>query len=112
NGADGSIPVGFLPGGGTSVLSRALGLPRDPVAAAEQVSDALVENRTRRIALGRVNGRRFCFSAGIGLDAEVVRRVDGRGRRPDGRRAGNLVYVASLVGLLAEQRLRLAPRLE
>jgi diacylglycerol kinase family enzyme len=112
NGADGSIPFGFLPGGGTSVLSRALGLPRDPVAAAEQVADALVEGRTRRIALGRVNGRRFCFAAGIGLDAELIRRVDRLGRRPDGRRAGNFAFVTSFVGLLADQRLRIAPRLE
>ena len=34
NGVDGTIPVGFLPGGNTSVLSRALGLPRDPLRAA------------------------------------------------------------------------------
>src|SRR5580765_3545210 len=33
NGADGSTPFGFLPGGGASVLSRALGVSRDPVAA-------------------------------------------------------------------------------
>ena len=30
------VPLGFLPGGGTSVLPRALGLPRNPVAAAER----------------------------------------------------------------------------
>ena len=33
NGAHGTTPFGFLPGGGTSVFPRALGLPRDPVAA-------------------------------------------------------------------------------
>jgi diacylglycerol kinase family enzyme len=110
NGADGSIPFGFLPGGGTSVLSRALGLPRDPVAAAEQVADAIVENRTRRIALGRVNGRRFCFAAGIGFDAEVVRRVDER--RAVGRRAANFAFVTSFGAVLARQRFRIAPRLE
>ena len=32
NGADGTRPLGFVPGGGTNVLPRALGLPRDPVA--------------------------------------------------------------------------------
>ena len=32
--ADGAVPFGFLPGGGRSVLPRALGLPRDPVEAA------------------------------------------------------------------------------
>ena len=78
NGPEG-VSVGFLPGGGTSVLPRALGLPRDPVAAARQVADALEHGRERRISLGRVNGRRFGFSAGIGLDAELVRRVDALG---------------------------------
>src|SRR5205823_10531396 len=71
NGVDrNDLPLGFVPGGGTSVLPRALGLPRDPVDAAQQVADALAEGRLRRISTGRVNGRRFAFSAGIGIDAE------------------------------------------
>jgi diacylglycerol kinase family enzyme len=59
-----------------------------------------------------VNGRRFCFAAGIGLDAEVIRRVEGRGRRPDGRRPGDIAFLTSFVGLLAKQRLHIEPRLE
>src|SRR5438552_2252341 len=34
NGLTRDVPIGFLPGGGTSVLSRALGLPKNPAAAA------------------------------------------------------------------------------
>src|SRR2546421_12852264 len=65
NGVDRSdLPLGFVPGGGTSVLPRALGLPRDPVAAAEQLADALALDRIRRISTGRANGRRFAFGAG------------------------------------------------
>ncbi len=56
NGADGAVPFGFLPGGGTSVLPRALGLPRDPIVAARAVAAALAEGRTRRISLGAVAG--------------------------------------------------------
>jgi diacylglycerol kinase family enzyme len=112
NGAAGLVPFGFLPGGGTSVVPRALGLPRDAVAAARQVADALAAERTRTIALGRVNGRRFCFSAGIGLDAEVVRRVDERGRGADGKRPGNLTYVATLLGVLLDRRARVPEQLE
>jgi len=72
NGLERDVPIGFLPGGGTSVLPRALGLPRDPVAAARQLADALRVGRTRRISLGRVNGRRFSFAAGVGFPLEVV----------------------------------------
>jgi diacylglycerol kinase family enzyme len=108
NGIDGETPVGFLPGGGANVLSRALGLPRDPVRAAER----LVLGRTRRISLGRVQGRRFGFAAGLGLDAEAVRRVDERGRSQERGRAGNLVFAGDLVRLLAERRGRFDPALE
>ncbi len=112
NGAAGSIPFGFLPGGGASVLPRALGLPRDPIEAARRVAAALAENRTRSIGLGRVNGRRFCFAAGIGLDAEAVRRVNKRGRSVDGRRARNTAFATAAFGSLAETRFRLEPQLE
>jgi diacylglycerol kinase family enzyme len=112
NGVDGRIPIGFLPGGGTSVLPRALGLPRDPVAAAKIVAEAIEQERTRRIALGRVNGRRFAFSAGIGLDAEAVRRMDARGRTEEGRRPGDLTFAATVLGVFARARLRFDPVLE
>jgi diacylglycerol kinase family enzyme len=106
------LPLGFVPGGGTSVLPRALGLPRDPVAAAEQLADALEANRVRRISTGRANGRRFAFGAGIGIDAEVVRRIDERGRSPDGTRPGDLAFVSTFARLLVEHRGRLEPALE
>jgi diacylglycerol kinase family enzyme len=108
NGADDRTPLGFVPGGGTSVLPRALGLPRDPLRAAAQ----LAAGRTRRIGLGRANGRRFAFSAGVGLDAELVRRVDALGRTGEGRRAGDLSFALTAVRLLAERRARLEPVLE
>ena len=112
NGLGTDVPIGFLPGGGTSVLSRALGLPHDPVAAAAQVADALAAQRTRRITLGRVNGRRFAFAAGIGVDAEAVRRVDELGRRDDGRRPGDLAFALAVVRVLAAERLHVEPKLE
>jgi diacylglycerol kinase family enzyme len=112
NGAPPGRPLGFVPGGGTSVLPRALGLPRDPEAAARRVADALAAGRTRTISVGRVNGRRFAFSAGIGLDAELVRRVDALGRRDDGRRPGDMAYLAAATRLLAGRHGRLEPVLE
>src|SRR3954454_19936147 len=68
NGLEGDVPIGFLPGGGTSVLPRALGLSHQPAFAALQIAEAIRAGRTRRISLGRVNGRRFSFSAGVGID--------------------------------------------
>jgi diacylglycerol kinase family enzyme len=104
NGVEGDIPMGFIPGGSTSVFPRALGLPRDPVECAR----ALARARTRRISLGRVNGRRFTFSAGLGLDAELVRRVDTAGR-PDGRRANDLAFAWALIEIFARRRARFEP---
>jgi diacylglycerol kinase family enzyme len=112
NGVDDGVPLGFLPGGGTSVLPRALGLPRDATAAGRQVAEALETGRTRTIGLGRVNGRRFAFSAGLGLDAELVRRVDALGRREDGRRPGDVAYLAAALRLVAGRQGRFEPALE
>ncbi|HEY0415803.1 MAG TPA: diacylglycerol kinase family protein [Gaiellaceae bacterium] len=112
NGADGALPFGFLPGGGTSVLPRALGLPRDPVAAARAVGAALAEDRLRRIALGAVNGRRFSFSAGLGFDGEAVRRLDALGRGPNGARPGDLAFARMVAAMLLERRGRWDAALE
>jgi diacylglycerol kinase family enzyme len=112
NGADGAVPFGFLPGGGTSVLPRALGLPRDPVAAAQAVGSALATNRFRRISLGDVNGRRFCFSAGIGFDAEAVRRLDELGRDAGGARPGDTAFLRMVGKMVLERRGRWDPEIE
>ena len=108
NGLVADVPVGFIPGGGTSVLPRALGLPRDPVRAAERVSIGT----TRRISLGRVNGRRFGFNAGVGLDAELVRRVDQLGRNKHGKRPGDIAFGWTMLRTVAERRGRFEPGLE
>ena len=107
----GEVPVGFVPGGAASVLPRLLGLPRDPVAAAERLADAVAAGRTRRISVGRANGRRFAFSCGVGLAAEVVRRVDELGRERYGRRAPDSAFVRAVAAILAERRGRLEPRM-
>jgi diacylglycerol kinase family enzyme len=112
NGAAGTTPFGFLPGGGTSVFPRALGLPRDPVAAARAVGHAVAEGRTRRISLGSVNGRRFSFSAGLGFDGEAVRRLNGLGRDAGGARPGDRAFMRMVGQMLFERRARWDPQLE
>ena len=87
------------PPAGTSVLPRALGLPRSIGAAAAQIADALVAGRERRINLGEVNGRRFAFASGVGADAQAVRLVD-RAGRPRGRRPGDAYFAAQIMRTL------------
>lgn len=112
NGLEGDVPIGFLPGGGTSVLPRALGLPQDPLAAAKQIAEAIRAGRTRRITLGCVNSRRFSFAAGVGIDAEAVRRVDEKGRSDDGKRPGDLAFTRAVVASVAASRGHVEPALE
>lgn len=77
NGVAGSdTALAVLPGGSTNVFARTIGLPDDPVEATGALLDALTRNSIRRVGLGSVNGRYFLFNVGMGLDAEVVGRVD------------------------------------
>src|SRR5919108_1616280 len=112
NGLDGPVPLGFIPGGRTNVLPRALGLPRDPVAAAQRIGNALDRDRTRTISVGRVNGRRFGFAAGVGVDAEFIRRIDQHRRGHDSRLPGDLVAALLLARQFAEHRGGYEPALE
>jgi diacylglycerol kinase family enzyme len=77
NGLAGSdTPLSVLPGGSTNVYCRLLGIPNEIVDATEHLLRMADDWQPRRVDLGRVNGRHFAFSAGLGLDAHVVRRVD------------------------------------
>lgn len=78
NGLAGSdVPMAIIPAGGTNVLARSLGIPRDPVEATWY----LIANRSntpRRVSLGRGEDRYFTFGCGIGLDGAIVRDVERR----------------------------------
>jgi diacylglycerol kinase family enzyme len=81
NGLVGSdTPLTCLPGGRANVLCRILGIPTDVVDATEHLLRLADDWNPRKVDLGRVNGRCFTFSAGVGLDADVVERVDARPR--------------------------------
>jgi diacylglycerol kinase family enzyme len=88
-----------VPGGSTNVFARALGYSADAVTATAELLEHLREGRSRRITLGHSaspEGERwFTFNAGLGLDADVVRRVDHK-RKP-GRKATKALYVRSAV---------------
>src|SRR5438477_8992788 len=77
NGLAGSdTPLCCLPGGRTNVYCRMLGIPTDVVDATEHLLLMADDWRPRRVDVGSVNGRKFVFSAGAGLDASVVEQVD------------------------------------
>ena len=59
-----------------------------------------------------MNGRRFGFACGIGLDAEIVRAVDELGRRSDGRRPSNLAFALTGYRTLRNHGFPLEPVLE
>ena len=69
-------PLTPLPGGATNVYCKMLGVPGDIVDATEHLLRIADDWAPRRVDLAHVNGRAFTFSAGYGLDASVVRRVD------------------------------------
>lgn len=73
-------PMSCLPGGNTNVYCRILGIPGEIVDATEHLLRAADDWSPRPADLGRVNGRYFTFSSGVGLDASVVERVDAHPR--------------------------------
>lgn len=71
------VPMGIIPGGGTNVLARSLGIPRDPIDATAFLLDR-ARKPPRRIPLGRADGRYFTFACGVGFDGAIVRDVERR----------------------------------
>jgi diacylglycerol kinase family enzyme len=84
-----------LPGGGANVFARTLGMPPDPADAVRRILSAAEAGTKRTIGLGLAvspaEKRYFTFSAGLGLDAEVVADVERR--RASGRRSSMLLYM-------------------
>jgi diacylglycerol kinase (ATP) len=95
-GAD--VLLGVLPAGGGNDFAAALGLPGDPVKAAE----AVLRGRPHFVDLVRVctsegRTRLYAGGGGVGLDAEAARYASGAYRRLPGR----FRYIASALRALA-----------
>jgi YegS/Rv2252/BmrU family lipid kinase len=65
------VPLGIVPGGSGNGLARDLGLPLEASRALEVVA----AGRQRAIDAGRLDEALFFNVAGIGLDAEIARRL-------------------------------------
>ena len=101
--------LAVVPGGSTNVFARALGLPRDWIDGTSVILDGLRSGRHRVIGLGRADDRYFTFTAGMGLDAAVVRRVEQARLR--GRTSTPLLYVRSTLGQMFSGEDRKSPPL-
>ena len=111
NGLAGSrTPLTCLPGGATNVYARMLGIPNDVVDATEHLLRMADDWRPRPVDLGMVNGRVFTFSAGVGLDASVVERVD---RHPHLKaRLGAWYFTSSAFSVFLRKYVVNPPKLE
>jgi diacylglycerol kinase family enzyme len=91
--AGAAVPLGLVGGGKTNVLARALGLPADTAKATARLLELLDSGERRSLSLGTAGGRRFTFSAGLGLDGAIVREVERRHRAK--QLYGDRAYVAA-----------------
>ncbi|WP_285612916.1 diacylglycerol kinase family protein [Actinokineospora globicatena] len=97
--AENDVALAVIPAGTGNDLARALGLPGEPVPAAEVVAKALTDGTRRSIDLGRLDGGPWFASVlCAGFDSAVNERVN-RMRWPHGRRRYDLAIVAELAAL-------------
>lgn len=94
--------VGVVPGGSANVFARSLGISPDPVEATNQLVDLLgLHDRDRgwrRIGLMSCGERWGVFTAGMGVDGEVVAAVEAQ--REKGRKVTAARYIRTAVPLL------------
>ena len=87
--------VGVVPGGAANVFARALGISPDPIEATNQLIDLLGEHRRtkswRRIGLMDCGERWAVFTAGMGVDGDVVAAVEAQ--RDKGRKVTAARYI-------------------
>ena len=72
------IPLRCLPGGSANVFCGVSGTSRELPEALNQLLAKADDWGTRTVDTGSVNGRRFLFNSGVGLDAAVLAGVDAR----------------------------------
>jgi diacylglycerol kinase family enzyme len=82
--------LGVVPAGSTNVFARALGIPNDPIEATGYLLEGLRAGHRQQVSLGQADDRWFCFAAGMGFDAAIVRSVERKRRQ--GKRSSHVLY--------------------
>jgi diacylglycerol kinase (ATP) len=93
-----ATPLAVIPAGTGNDLALALGIPKDPQAAARAAAEDLLAGITRRIDLGRTAGRWWATVLCCGFDSAVSDRAN-RLRWPRGRRRYDVAILAELARL-------------
>ena len=121
NGLLGSpTPLSCLPGGSANVFAKMLGIPGELVDATEHLLALADDWHPRRVDLGVVSAdgiegvlaenRCFTFASGLGVDANVVQRVDSNPRLK--ARLGAYYFTWVALGTFARRYLVRPPRME
>ena len=71
-------PLTCLPGGSANVYCGVTGIPRELAGAVNRLLAFADSWDLRSVDTGTVNGKRFLFNSGVGLDAAVLEGVDAR----------------------------------
>ena len=91
------LPVGILPLGTANDLARTLELPTDPAEACRVIA----RGTTRRVDVGRVNGKYFFNVASLGLSVDITRQLTTEVKRT----WGVLAYLKTALSVLIGARL-------
>jgi diacylglycerol kinase (ATP) len=91
-------PLAMVPAGTGNDLVLALGVPRDPAAAARAAAEDLAHGTTRTVDAGRTRDRWWATVLCCGFDSAVTDRAN-RLRWPRGRRRYDVAVLAELARL-------------
>ena len=92
-----TTPLGVIPRGTANAFAAALGIPD----TLDEACETILSGKTRRIDIGRCNGRLMTLLAGIGFEAETIENAS----REAKQRWGALAYLVSGIQQLRELEL-------
>jgi diacylglycerol kinase (ATP) len=93
--AGSTTALGVLPMGTVNVWAREIGIP----LGATEAREVLLHGVRRQVDLGRAGPRYFLMMAGVGFDAEVVKRVERNWLKRVGLKVLDYIATAGSLGL-------------